>query len=112
MHIVETKNINNNNISIVEVNDPIAIKHCSNRFEVILIKNNQKIFQKNKQKFLKFEDNDYIYQLKSNSTNEIINISPVLFHELLICDKSYEECTKLINDIQKNKIKITTVFKY
>lgn len=110
MRIISTIDINDSQLSVIEVNDPIALKHCTYRFNVVLIKNNNKIFPKKYQKFLEFEDNDYIYHLESKVNKKCIYISPILFHELLLCDKSLKDCTTLINDLLLDTNKITAMY--
>jgi len=110
MRIISTSKSDRIELSIVEVNHPIALKHCTNRFNVVLIKKDDKIFPKKYQKFLEFEDNDYIYHLESKVMNKKIRINTTLFHELLLCDKSLEECTSLIEDMLKDNNKITATY--
>lgn len=110
MRIISTTKSFTVELSVVEVNDPIALKHCTNRFNVVLIKNNQKLFPKKYHKFLEFENNDYIYHLESKVINKRIQISPILFHELMLCDKSLEDCTTLINDLLLDTNKITAIY--
>jgi len=110
MRIISSTEVQDLQFLIIEVNHPIAVNHCTNRFQVILNKDGNKIFPKNKDKFLEFEKNDYIYHLESNTTGKRIKINEVLFHELLLCDKSLDECTVLIENMLECNEKIITVF--
>ena len=86
-------------LSIVEVDHPIAVKHFNERFQVILEVNGKRIFPRNKNKFLEFEENNYIYTLKSDNTGEIVGIDEVLFHELLLCDRKELDCELSIDEL-------------
>lgn len=110
MRIISSTDVQNMQLSIVEVNHPIAINHCTHRYQIILNKDGNKIFPKNKNKFLEFEENDYIYHLESKVTCKRITISQVLFHELLLCDKSLKECTVLIENMLKDTKQITALY--
>jgi hypothetical protein len=93
MKIKTTEKLNNGmELSIIEVDNPIAVEHYRHRFQVVLIVDGKKLFPRNKNKFLEFEENDYIYNLKSDKTNENVRINQVLFYELLLCDKSLQDC--------------------
>ena len=93
MKITKTKSLSNGiALFIVEVDDTIAVKHFNDRFQVILEVNGQRIFPRTKNKFLEFEDNNYIYNLKSDVTDENVRINQVLAHELLLCDRDEFDC--------------------
>jgi len=99
MIIKQSKTLSNGmRLSILEVDNPIAVKYFNNRYQVILEVNGKKIFPKNKNKFLEFEENNYIYNLKSDITQEIVHIDEVLAHELFLCDKNELDCMLLINE--------------
>lgn len=101
MKVTKTKNISKNiALSIVEVNNPIAVKHFIERFQVVLEVNGKKLFPRNKNKFLEFEDNDYIYNLKSDVTDENVRIDEVLAHELLLCDRDELDCMLEIDELR------------
>lgn len=85
-------------MSIIEVDNPIAVEHFIHRFQVILEVNGKKIFPKNKIKFLEFDENNYIYTLKSDSTKENVRVNEVLFYELLLCDRTLSDCMQMIED--------------
>lgn len=85
--------LNNIGLSIVEADDPIAIKHFDNRFQVVVVIKNKKIFPKLKKKFLSFKENNYIYTIKSDKTGNDIWVDEVLYHEKQMCDRSLEDCT-------------------
>lgn len=87
-------------LSIIEVDNPIAKTHFHKRFQVALVVDNKKHLPKLKKKFYTFESSDYFYRLKSDVTGENVHIDAVLYHEKLLCDKSYEDCTKEINKIK------------
>jgi hypothetical protein len=79
-------------ISIVEVEN-IQIKNFFNkRFELAIEVNGKRKFPMLKKKFMKFKDNGYLYTLKSDKNNEDISLGAVHYHELQVCDKTYEEC--------------------
>lgn len=93
MKVTRTKPLNGSiALSIVEVDDAIAVKHFNERFQVVLEVNGHRIFPRNKNKFLEFENNDYIYTLKSDVTDENVRINEVLAHELLLCDRDEFDC--------------------
>jgi len=94
------KLLNNMGLSILEVDNPIAKTHFNKRFQVALVIDNKKILPKLKKKFYEFETSDYLYELKSDITGENVRVDDVLYHEKLLCDKSYEDCTKEINEIK------------
>jgi hypothetical protein len=110
MRIISSTEVQDLQFLIIEVNHPIAVNHCTHRFQVILNKDGNKIFPKNKDKFLEFEKNDYIYHLESNTTGKRIKINEVLFHELLLCDKSLEECTTLIENMLRDTKQMTALY--
>lgn len=100
MKVSKTKTLSNGMaLSIVEVDNPIAVKHFNNRFQVVLEVNSKKIFPRNKNKFLKFEENNYIYTLKSDNTDEIVNVNEILAHELLLCDREKLDCELSIDEL-------------
>ena len=100
MKVSSTKSLNNGMaLSIVEVDDAIAVKHFKDRFQVVLEVNGHRIFPRNKNKFLEFENNDYIYNLKSDVTDENVRIDEVLAHELLLCDRNELDCTIEIDEL-------------
>jgi len=80
-------------LSIVEVDNPIAIMHFDNRFQVVVVMKNKKIFPMLKKKFLNFEESYYIYSIKSDKTNNDIWVDDVLYNEKQMCDRSLEDCT-------------------
>ncbi len=99
MKVSKTKIISNGMaLSIVEVDNSIAVKHFNDRFQVVLEVNGKRIFPRNKNKFLEFEENNYIYKLKSDNTGEIVSIDEVLFHELLLCDKTELDCELTLDE--------------
>ena len=87
-------------LSIVEVDHPIAVKHFNERFQVILEVNGKRIFPRNKNKFLEFEENNYIYNLKSDVTDENVRIDELLAHELLLCDRDELDCMIEIDELR------------
>ena len=100
MKVSKTKTLSNGmTLSIVEVDNPIAVEHFNHRFQVVLEVNGKKIFPRNKNKFLEFEENNYIYTLKSDNTGEIVGIDEVLFHELLLCDREKLDCELSIDEL-------------
>jgi hypothetical protein len=79
--------------SIVEVDDRQAEMYFDKRFQVVLELNNKRVLPKDKNKFCKFEENAYLYRLKSDRYDGMISLSGIPYHELMICDKTLEECT-------------------
>jgi hypothetical protein len=80
-------------LSIVEVDNPTAVQHFDSRFQVVLEVDKKRILPKLKNKFCSFEDDDYIYLLKSEKTGEQLLVDGILYHEKQICDKTLEDCT-------------------
>ena len=80
-------------LSIVEVDNPTAVQHFDSRFQVVLEVDRKRFFPKLKNKFCSFEDDDYIYFLKSEKTGEPLMVNGILYHEKQMCDKTLEECT-------------------
>lgn len=101
MKVTKTKNLSKNiALSIVEVDDAIAVKHFIERFQVVLEVNGKKLFPRHKTKFLEFEENNYIYNLKSDVTDENVRIDEVLAHELLLCDRDELDCMLEIDELR------------
>ena len=100
MKVTKTKNISKNiALSIVEVDDAIAVKHFIERFQVVLEVNGKRIFPRYKTKFLEFLENDCVYTLKSDMTDENVRLNEILVHELLICDKTELDCMLEIDEL-------------
>ena len=100
MKVTKTKNISKNiALSIVEVDDAIAVNHFNERFQVVLEVNGKRIFPRHKTKFLEFLENDCVYTLKSDITDENVRIDEVLAHELLLCDRNELDCTIEIDEL-------------
>jgi hypothetical protein len=100
MKVYSTKTLSNGiGLSIIEVDNPIAVLHFTHRFQVVLIVNNKRIMPKNKNKFLEFDENNYIYTLKSDKTSENVQVNEVLFYELLICDELLLECELTVDEL-------------
>ena len=100
MKVTKTKNISKNiALSIVEVDNPIAVNHFNERFQVVLEANGKRIFPRHKTKFLEFLENDCVYTLKSDITDENVRIDEVLAHELLLCDRNELDCTIEIDEL-------------
>lgn len=79
-------------LSIIEVDDPIAVEHFQNRFQLVLVVKEKKILPKLKNKFKKFESCPYIYNLRSDKTGENVRVNEILYHEKQICDRSWDDC--------------------
>ncbi len=100
MKVVQTKVLNENlSLSIVEVDDALAVEHFTNRFQLILNAYGKRIFPKNKHKFLEFEEINYIYTLKSDKTDENVRINEIIFHELVLCDRELNDCELEMEDL-------------
>lgn len=100
MKVTKTKNISKNiALSIVEVDDAIAVNHFNERFQVVLEVNGKRIFPRHKTKFLEFLENDCVYTLKSDITDENVRIDEVLAHELLLCDRDELDCMIEIDEL-------------
>ena len=100
MKVTKTKNLSKNiALSIVEVDDAIAVNHFNERFQVVLEVNGKRIFPRHKTKFLEFLENDCVYTLKSDITDENVRIDEVLAHELLLCDRNELDCTIEIDEL-------------
>lgn len=84
------------NLSIIEVDNPTAIKYFNNRFLLTLEINGKTILPKCKNKFCSFETNHYFYPLKSETNDSFIVLDFITYHEKLLCDKSLKECTDLM----------------
>lgn len=101
MKVTKTKNISKNiALSIVEVDDAIAVKHFIERFQVVLEVNGKRIFPRHKTKFLEFLENDCVYTLKSDITDENVRIDELLAHELLLCDRDELDCMLEIDELR------------
>lgn len=101
MKVTKTKNISKNiALSIVEVNNPIVVNHFKERFQVVLEVNGKRIFPRHKTKFLEFLENDCVYTLKSDITDENVRIDEVLAHELLLCDRDELDCMLEIDELR------------
>lgn len=104
MKISTNKTLSNGmTLSIVEVDNPIAIEHFNHRFQIILEINGKKIMPKSKNRYLEFEINNYIYKLKSDKTNQTLEVNELLFYELQICDNSLSDCQLEIDGICQHK---------
>lgn len=79
-------------LSIVEVDNPIAVEHFQNRFQLVLVVKQKNILPKLKNKFRKFKSPPYIYSLKSDVTGENVQVNQILYHEKQICDRSWDDC--------------------
>lgn len=98
MRIVTQEKLSNNfGLSIVEVDDPIARQNFENRFQIVVEVDDKKIFPREKNKFLSFKEKNYFYQIMSDKTNKPVLVNEVLYHEKQMCDKSYEECSVVLN---------------
>ena len=101
MKVTKTKNLSKNiALSIVEVDDAIAVKHFIERFQVVLEVNGKRIFPRHKTKFLEFLENDCVYTLKSDITDENVRIDELLAHELLLCDRDELDCMLEIDELR------------
>lgn len=94
MKIIKTSKLcNGYKLSIVEVNNPQAVDHFQNRYQLVLDTGNGKhIMPKNKRKFQNFNDDAGIYMLTSDKTSEDVVVDTILYHELIICDRDYFDC--------------------
>lgn len=100
MKVTKSKNISKNiALSIVEVDNPIAVNHFNERFQVVLEANGKRIFPRHKTKFLEFLENDCAYIHKSDTTNENVLLNEILVHELLICDRNELDCMIEIDEL-------------
>jgi hypothetical protein len=92
-HIVEATGL-----GILLSGDNVDIaSFIKNRFLLILELGDKRILPKDKQKFDKFNANDdFFYTRYSPDTFEPVKVDVVLNQELLMCDKSLEECNELI----------------
>jgi|ERR1035437_1762268 hypothetical protein len=85
-------------ISIVEVNDYLIKDFLDKRFQILIEINGKRKFPMLKKKFMKFKDSGYLYTLKSDKYYGDMLLDAVHYHELQICDKTYEDCTtELLN---------------
>ena len=101
MKVTKTKNLSKNiALSIVEVDDAIAVNHFNERFQVVLEVNGKRIFPRHKTKFLEFLENDCVYTLKSDITDENVRIDELLAHELLLCDRDELDCMLEIDELR------------
>jgi hypothetical protein len=80
-------------ISIVEIENYQIKEFFDKRFQVAIEVNGKRKFPMLKKKFMKFKDNGYLHTLKSDKCGEDISLGAVHYHELQVCDKTYEECT-------------------
>lgn len=87
-------------LSIIEVDNSLAVQHFKHRFQVVLVVNNKRIFPRNKNKFLEFDENNYIYTLKSDVTSENVQVTEVLFYELLLCDRPLLDCMLMVSEYE------------
>lgn len=79
-------------LSIIEVDNPVAVQHFDARFQICLEINNVRVLPKSKNKFCKFKKTNYIYALNG------IMVDEILWYEKHICDRTSEECTtELLN---------------
>ncbi len=94
MNIIKSSKLcNGYTLSIVEVDNVQAVEHFINRYQLVLDTGNGKhLMPKNKLKFLNFNDDDTLYTLVSDKTNEDIVVNTVLYHELILCDRDYFDC--------------------
>ena len=82
--------------SIIEANDYQVEKFFDKRFQIVLEVNNKRALPRSKNKFCRFKENTYLYQLKSDKYDGYISLSGVPYHELMICDRTHEECTTIL----------------
>lgn len=94
MNIIKSSKLcNGYTLSIVEADNVQAVEHFINRYQLVLDTGNSKrLMPKNKLKFLNFNDDDILYTLVSDKTNEDIVVNTVLYHELILCDRDYFDC--------------------
>ena len=94
MNIIKSSKLcNGYTLSIVEADNVQAVDHFINRYQLVLDTGNGKhLMPKNKLKFLNFNDDDTLYTLVSDKTNENIVVNTVLYHELILCDRDYFDC--------------------
>jgi hypothetical protein len=93
MKVCSTQTLPNNIVfSIIEVENLNVQRFFDRRFQLVLEIGNKRILPKDKNKFCSFEDNTYLYQLKSDKYDGYVSLSGVPYHELMICHKSLEEC--------------------
>ena len=85
-------------ISIIEIEDYQIKRFFDKRFQVVIEIDGKRKFPMLKKKLMKFVDNGYLYTLKSDKYDGDISLDAVHYHELQLCDKTYEECTtELLN---------------
>ena len=86
------------NLCIVEVNNPIIQNAFDDRFQILVEIGNKKFLPKSKRPYINFKENNYLYILKSKKISSDIEVSPELFYEKKLCDKTLDDCTKELLD--------------
>ena len=93
MKVFSTQTLPNNIVfSVIEAGDYQIERFFDKRFQLVIMIDDKRILPKDKNKFCSFTENTYLYQLKSDKYDGYVELSGVPYHELMICDKSLEEC--------------------
>jgi len=99
MKVISNQQLSNGiGLSILELDHPLILTSFEDRFQVMIEVGGNRLLPKDKKKFLNFKINDHLYILKSKQHSEDIHVTPELFYEKKICDKTWDDCIKIIID--------------
>ncbi|MFA5207454.1 MAG: hypothetical protein WC428_02240 [Candidatus Paceibacterota bacterium] len=91
IHTSITLPVVNIKLLIIEVDDNKVKNSFDNRFQLAVEFRGKRFFPKNKQKFLQFEDNNYLYTMLTNKLGTETYLNSELFFSLKLCDRLLED---------------------
>jgi hypothetical protein len=87
-------------ITIVEVDDDQAVLHTSKRFQIVIEHQGKKILPMLKNKYMKYEKNDYIYTI-TDDNNQVVTVCQDLFFKLMIFNRTFGDCKQELIELLK-----------